>query len=122
MSGCSGAMAARTGPAAPVWVRVTGRGVHGDPGDGHQGRRVDVVVEGELDGARGRRAQRRDGVVHDDAPGPDDGDALHDPLHLVEVVRGEQDRAAVGDGLTKERGELVLQQRVEPGGGFVEDE
>ena len=41
-------------------------------------------------------------------------------LHLVQLVRGQEHRAAVGDGLADQPLELVLQQRIQPGGRLVE--
>ena len=52
----------------------------------------------------------------------DDRDAVDESLHLVEFVRGEEHRAALGDGLPDQVLELVLQQRIQAGGRFVEHE
>ena len=50
----------------------------------------------------------------------DDGDAVDDALHLVELVGREEDRATLGDRLPDDARELLLHQRVESGGRLVE--
>ena len=52
----------------------------------------------------------------------DDADAVADPLDLVELVRGEEHGGAALALLGDDGQELLLHQRIEPGGGLVEDQ
>src|SRR6185312_9318764 len=83
---------------------------------------VDVVGEPERHCPWRRLAESRHGVGDHDVPLPEDREAVDQPLHLVELVRGEQDRPAFRHGLSHQPAELLLQQRVETRRWFVEHE
>ena len=67
-------------------------------------------------------AQLGDAIDADQLSGADDPDAVGRMLHLVERVRGEEDRSALGRRLANESPKLLLKQRVEPAGRLVEDQ
>ena len=71
---------------------------------------------------QGALAEVLDGVDVDETAAADDRHAVGGVLHLVERVRGEEDRAPVGRGLAQERAYLGLEKRVEPGARLVEDD
>ena len=50
----------------------------------------------------------------------DDGQAIDDALYLVELVGRQEDGSPFGDRLPNEPRELVLHERVEPGGRLIE--
>ena len=66
--------------------------------------------------------QLGDALDGDQLPVPDDADPVANPLDLVQLVRGEEDRAAALALLGDQRQELLLHQRVEPAGRLVEDQ
>ncbi len=77
---------------------------------------VDHLGELDLDpAALGRLAEQLVDPLDRDQPAvADDPDPVADPLHLVELVRGEEDRAAALAFLADQGEELLLHQRVEP--------
>ena len=83
---------------------------------------VDAPGEAELDGARGFAPQALHRVGDEEPPILDDGDAVDDALHFVELVGGQEHGPPFGDRLAHESRELVLHQRIEAGGGLVEDQ
>jgi hypothetical protein len=52
----------------------------------------------------------------------DDGDAVGELVGLLEVLRAEQHRGALGDERPDDLPHLVARARVEPGGRLVEEE
>ncbi len=66
--------------------------------------------------------QFRDRALHDNASSIDDRDRIADLLHLVEQVRGEQDRTALGDEATDHVAELAYSSWVEPVRRLVQNE
>ena len=68
----------------------------------------------------GASAQLCDPLNRRDPPLTDDRDAITHPLHLVEVVRGEKDGPSTAAELDDDSEELLLHQRIKPGGRFVE--
>lgn len=107
-----------------AWTQSThwGQGADQDPGQSPESLDVRWLREAQLDGPGRTRAQPLDRVGDDDAALLDDGQLVDHPLDLVEVVGGQEDRAALGNGLAEKRRELVLQERVEAGGGLVQDQ
>ena len=86
------------------------------PLGGHGAREHDLQP---LHGDRPKVLERVDG---DQAPAPQDRDAVGDPLDLRQRVRGEEDRPPLRDDLPEQRVEALLHQRVEPGDRLVEDQ
>ena len=64
--------------------------------------------------------QRGDVLDGDDPPIPHDRDRVAHPLDLIQVVRGQEDRASAVAVLADHRHELLLHQRVKPGRRLVE--
>ena len=67
-------------------------------------------------------AQLGDVLDRGDPPVADDRDSVADPLDLVEVVGGQEDRASAIAVLADHGHELLLHQRVKPGRRLVEHE
>ena len=91
---------------------------------GSERRRSSSAGVGQLDGeaAPGLAEQLGDPLDRDQPAAADDPDPVADPLHLVELVRGEEDGAAAVAFLGDEGEELLLHQRVEAAGRLVEDQ
>ena len=58
-------------------------------------------------------AQPLDGVDQHESAVLDDRHPVGRPLYLVQLVRGQEHRSPVVDGLAEQVGEFVLQQRVQ---------
>src|SRR5664279_233532 len=97
-------------------------GAFQDPHPVQGGERAGVhgAREPELDGAGRGAAQALDGVGDDDAALFDDREPVDDTLYLVEFVGRQEHRAARSDALADQARELILKERVQTGGRFVE--
>lgn len=78
--------------------------------------------EGDLDVADGSGAQGGDGVEGDELAVADDADPVGDGLDLAHDMARHEHGLAVRRGLRDQVQERLLDQRVEPGGGFVQDQ
>ncbi len=84
--------------------------------------RIDDIGEDDRHVPERSLAEALDRVDVDQPTGTDDPHAVGDVLHLVERVRGDEDRSSVGRRLAEERPHLGLEQRIEAGRGLVEDD
>jgi hypothetical protein len=124
-SGSRSAATRSSGPTGPVTdnrIRVVSWDSNPQRVDLVEERGIDGVREAQFDGRGGTGAQVLDGVGDDDATLLDDGEPVDEALDFVEVMGGQEHRAPVGHGFADQMGEFVLQQRVQPGGGFIEHE
>jgi hypothetical protein len=65
--------------------------------------------------------QFRGGAVGDDRAAVDDGDVVGEGVGLLQVLRGQQHRAAVAGHRADHPPHVLALARVEPGGGLVEE-
>ena len=82
----------------------------------------DWLGEQQLDVVERELADRLDAIDLDEAALADDRDPVAGPVDLVDDVRRQEDRPAVGAGFADELEERLLDERVEPGRRLVEDE
>jgi hypothetical protein len=92
----------------------------GDSADRVQLCRADLVAEANLDLLRRGPPQPLHGVLGYQPAFPDNRDPVSDTLHLVQLVRGQEDGPPGGSGLTEQALELMPHQRIEPGRRLVE--
>jgi hypothetical protein len=81
------------------------------------------VAQSHVDGARpDRRLQRPGRALGDDPPVVDDRDPAGEPVGLVQVLRGQQDRRAVRDDRPDDVPDLAAAAWVQPGRGLVQEQ
>ena len=87
--------------------------------DGVAGERQEHVVE-RLSAGLGLELGGR--ALGDQAPAVEQPDGVGELVGLLEVLRGEEDRHAVGEQLADDLPQVAAAARVEPGGRFVEED
>ena len=115
-------MTAPIGPLTRIVMTLPDGGDVADAGDRLEDRGRDRRREGQLDVVEGQLADRLDAVDLDQAALADDRDAVAGPIDLVDDVRREEDRPALGPRLADELEEGLLDERVQTRGRLVEDQ
>ena len=94
----------------------------GHAGQPLEGRDGDTVDEAQLDLVMREITQRLDPVDLHQTAVADDGHPVARPLDLGQDVAGQEDGPALGARLAHQLVERLLDERIEPGCRFVEDE